>query len=207
MEMNLGFLFVAMPFSRRLQTAIGPILIAALAIGFFFSDVSDFQYSTAALQSGEWWRLITGNLVHTNLAHLLLNLTGILLLWIFHQEYYQPLDYLVVFLLCGIATTLGLFVFDSNLVWYVGLSGALHGLFAWGVVRDLISLKPLAWLLASALVAKLGWELAFGDSGMIAELIEAPVVVAAHLNGVVAGAITAILPFAMKRILNSVVCK
>ena len=180
----------ALPFSPIHST--GPLLIAVLAVlAYFFEPLSGdwLAYDRYALEGWETWRLITGNLVHTNGYHLLLNLAGLLLLWALHGEYYRIGRFLKVFTWCCIGTSAGLYFFAPDLIWYAGLSGALHGLFTWGACMDIRQGLRSGWILLGGVTAKIVYEQVNGSSHDVAALIDATVAVDAHLFGALSGVV------------------
>ncbi|NVK56159.1 MAG: rhombosortase [Alteromonadaceae bacterium] len=174
------------------QFSLGPIILAVTAILLFLAGttVNDtLAYDRYALQSMETWRLITGSLMHTNGYHLLLNLAGLALLWALHGEHYQPVKYVKLFIWCSLGTSIGIYFYSPTLIWYVGLSGALHGIFVWGACMDLLKGLRSGWLLLAGITAKLVYEQYYGSSAEVASLIDAHVAVDAHLYGAISGGI------------------
>lgn len=149
------------------------------------------RYQRGAILEGQWWRLISGNLVHLGWSHLLLNLAGLVLVWLLFHHALSLRSWIVVTLASALAVGAGLLLFDPALQWYVGLSGALHGLFAAGLVAALSSGNRAEWLLLMLFVAKLTWEQLVGTMPGTAELAGGNVIVDAHLYGAVGGAVTA----------------
>lgn len=78
------------------------------------------------IAQGEGWRIITGNLAHTNGWHLLLNLSGLAVLYSLFQEYLTGWRLPVLLLLLGTAVGLGIWWGCPQTQWYMGLSGLLH---------------------------------------------------------------------------------
>lgn len=142
------------------------------------------RYDRAALAGGELWRLVTAHLVHLDLHHALLNCLGLLLLWILFARDYPPRQWLVVVLGSIAAIDAGLALWDSTLRWYVGSSGALHGVMAAGTLAHLRRRERDGWLLAVFLVGKLLWEQGVGALPLSGS---DPVVVDAHLFGAAGG--------------------
>ncbi|WP_334061999.1 rhombosortase [Alteromonas genovensis] len=185
---------ISLPFSFKYSA--GPLIIALCAlIAFFFEPQASewLAYDRYAIQGLDTWRLITGNFVHTNGYHLLLNIVGLILLWALHGEHYLPARFLKVFIWCCIATSAGLYFFSENLIWYAGLSGALHGLFVWGACMDIKEKMTSGWLLLVGIAIKVGYEQYNGSSSQVAELIDAKVAVDAHMFGAVGGLIIFLL--------------
>ena len=142
------------------------------------------RYDRAALASGELWRLVTAHLVHLDLHHALLNCLGLLLMWILFARDYAPRQWLAIVLGSIAAIDAGLALWDSTLRWYVGSSGALHGIMAAGILARLHRRERDGWLLAAFLVGKLAWEQGVGALPLSGS---DPVVVDAHLFGAAGG--------------------
>lgn len=153
---------------------------------------TQLNYDVSALVQGQWWRLLSAHFLHTNFYHLLLNLAGLFLLWALHGEYYHHKNSLLLIALCSLGTATGLLVF-SDLTHYVGLSGTLHGLFAWGVIQDIKRGYKTGWLLLVGVVIKLLQEQFYGGSIATESLIQARVAVDAHLYGALSGLTAAFL--------------
>lgn len=171
------------------------VLLFALAFSLLIIALQTVQptllYKREAILAGEVWRIWSGNLVHTNYQHMLLNLAG---LWIF-------------LLLCGSAISLKLLIssiFITSTVisgtllylhpeihWYAGLSGVLYGLFLIGAACLAIAGEILSFFALLSLIAlKLGstW---FSDSDAVTQtMIQARIVDEAHIYGAIAGGIT-----------------
>lgn len=150
------------------------------------------NYNTLLITDGEYWRTISGHLLHTNFYHLCLNLGGLFLLWALHGEYYRPAMLLGLFLSIAATISLTMLLF-SDIALYVGLSGVIHGLFVWGVIQDIKYKDPTGWLLLVAIIAKIVHEQIAGGDAHTAMLIEANVAFDAHLFGAIAGTLCAFI--------------
>lgn len=141
--------------------------------------------------SGEWWRILTGNITHTNLSHFLMNMVA---LWLI-SLIFTPRPRKLLLLLIIISLVIGLGLFASDIQRYVGLSGTLHGLFGYFAVKEALSGKRSSWLLVIGVIGKVVSEQVFGASATSAALIAAPVAIEAHLIGLIAGLMLALNPF------------
>lgn len=190
------------------------VSFCTLALTYLPQGLLHFRYDRAGLASGEVWRLVTGHLVHLNTPHLLFNLLGLWLLCelLWHE---LPLPHglgLLVSAALGISALL--WWRHPELLWYAGLSGALHGLWAGCALagvwppprsqpgrpvlptpasRSRCGLRwPPARCIALAglvlLMAKLAIEYRYGASQQVMQAIGSPVVTIAHLYGALAGA-------------------
>nr|WP_206770587.1 MULTISPECIES: rhombosortase [Vibrio] len=135
------------------------------------------------IRHGEWWRIVTGNLTHTNFAHLGMNLAG---LWIIGFIFRPTVrNFLIVFIvLCAFVGAMNLF---TNMSVYVGLSGVLHGLFGFWALSEVFDGRRSSMLLVGGLIAKIAWEQFYGPSTSTAAMIGARVAVDAHLFGAIGG--------------------
>jgi rhomboid family GlyGly-CTERM serine protease len=144
------------------------------------------RYDRTALAGGQWWRLLTAHIVHLDLDHAALNSLGLVLMWALFARDYRPPQWLAIVLGSIAAIDAGLWLRDSTVAWYVGSSGALHGIMAAGTLAHLRRRDLDGWILAVFIVVKLAYEqssgaLPFTDS-------HAGVVVDAHLFGTLGGA-------------------
>ncbi|WP_416305561.1 rhombosortase [Neptunicella sp. SCSIO 80796] len=174
----------------------GPLAILIISFCLYaFGNVANqwFGYDRVLVEQHQYWRLITGNLLHTNLYHLLLNASGLLLLWALHGEYYRTLHYLALFTFCGVICTSGIYLFAEDLRWYVGLSGILHGLLVWGACQDIQHRLKSGWLLLLVVWIKIAYEQFVGPNAELAKLIEANIATDAHLFGACGGLLWVVL--------------
>ncbi len=183
-----------------------PVLLFALAFSLLIIALQTLQptllYQRESILAGEAWRLWSGNLIHTNYYHMLLNLAGF---WIFLLLCGSALSLKLLISSIFFATTLigcALLILHPEIKWYAGLSGVLYGLFVVGAVCLAAAGEILSFIALIALIAiKLGssW---LGDSDMTTQnMIEARIVDEAHLYGVIAGSFIAVcwLPYTLWR--------
>lgn len=139
------------------------------------------------LAGGEWWRLVTGHLVHAGPAHLLLNMTGLGLIAGLFPRDYSVRQWLIVLFVSIATIDLCFVLFEPQLQWYVGLSGVLHGALAAGAIawwRH--ESRQMALALTVILVGKLTWEQWHGALPFSGDM---SVIVDAHLYGAFGGAL------------------
>src|SRR5512136_1527539 len=116
------------------------------------------RYDRVALADGEVWRLVTAHLVHLDFRHALLNCLGLALVWALFARDFSPRQWAAILLAALIAIDAGLWFADSTVLWYVGSSGALHGVMAAGTLAHLRRRDLDGWILALFIVAKLAYE-------------------------------------------------
>lgn len=148
------------------------------------------RYERAGLAAGQYWRLLTAHVIHLDLHHALLNCGGLVLLWALFAGDYALRQWLIVLLAAAVAIDAGLWFGDSTVVWYVGSSGVLHGVMAAGALAGIRRGQREGWLLAVILAVKLLYEHFVGALPFSGR---DPVVVDAHLYGVLGGCAAAAL--------------
>lgn len=169
------------------------VCLAASLIVFFAvpADWLELQ-RTAIIDSGQIWRLITAHWTHLGVAHLILNVAGVLLL----AEIFDPDEHWLSWLGClagiALAVSASLLLVSPELTWYRGFSGCLHGLFIYEAIRCFSRQKWTSFLVLGAIGVKLlvsGFGVGLNDTE---ELIGAPVIEMAHVSGAVTGALLAL---------------
>lgn len=174
----------------RPKQYLGPLIIGFVSIiAFVFEPMSSayFILERSWWSQGHYYQLVTGHFLHTNFIHMLFNLLGLALLWALHGDDYDTFPYLIKFIVVCILISICMYVFSPDIVWYVGLSGAIHGVFAWGCVKDLENKRVSGWLLIIGLAIKVGNEQINGAGTFMPELIDASVAVDSHLYGALGG--------------------
>jgi rhomboid family GlyGly-CTERM serine protease len=192
------------PYHFTIVISIVCIALYALAIPtpaiIDTNELLNYQYD--AINHGELWRLVSGNLLHTNGWHLAMNLAGFWVIVFLHEIHYKHHTgkLMVLFTCLCILEGIGLFLFYPSLKAYVGLSGLLHGLFTFGAIMDIRKGFLSGYLLLLGVIAKVAYEQYFGASDGISSLINARVATESHLVGVVSGLICAFVwsPLASK---------
>ncbi len=169
-------------------TLITLITLSLLMIALqFFQD--DFVFKRDEINHGEWWRIVTGNFVHTNYPHLALNLTGFWIMGFLFMDSFKTKKILISTLFLSIFTGLFLYWFSPNLAWYAGFSGVLYGLFLVGAVTAIYQKDYLfGFGVAILIISKVLWGYFMGGSESSAELIGVPVATDAHLFGIIGAA-------------------
>ncbi|HEY9042683.1 MAG TPA: rhombosortase [Rheinheimera sp.] len=143
------------------------------------------SYSREGIAAAEYWRLLTGHLVHSNNWHLLMNLGGLLLAMLLHAGCFSSRQLALYWLLCALAISMLLYVGSEQIHIYVGLSGLLHAMLTLGALKDIQLKINTGWLLLVGLIVKVSWEQWHGPDEDLAKLINASVATDAHLYGVV----------------------
>lgn len=173
-----------------------PWLLSALTMiviqAFGEPLVVALRFEREAILMGEYWRLFSGHVVHLGWAHLWLNLAGLALVYVLGGNRLSPAAWGLTGLLGALVIDAGLWLWKTEIQWYTGLSGILHG---WFVVSVMALGREHGWRVGTPLLVlvatKLAWEIWRGPVPGTAELIGASVVVEAHLFGALAGVASA----------------
>ena len=153
----------------------------------------NFRFEQVSISNGDYWRLLSGHLVHLNLPHTLMNLGALCLLMImFWKDMSYPAD--LTTLICSIIfINIGLYFFHPELTSYAGFSGVLHGLFLFYFLKTLPENKKVSIIALTVISLKLIWEQTpWADISETAKLIGGSVATMAHLYGGIFGLIAGI---------------
>ncbi|WP_137939401.1 rhombosortase [Chitinivorax sp. B] len=189
---------------RSLPVWVTVVTIAGLALGFSLptTRIDFFAFYPAIGWRNDWWRWLTASLVHLNTWHLLANLAGLLVCgWVAAA---RGINWAFPLMLIAIALSvlLGLGWGFPGVEWYVGLSGALYGVFAWLALEYVICPTQLGQrgvgllLLVGGLV-KVGWDM-HQPATTVGWLHIVPIP-AAHLCGYAAGIGLGLLVYSWRR--------
>lgn len=154
------------------------------------------SYQREALSQGQWWRVLTAHFVHLDFQHAALNGMGVVLMWALFARDYRPLRWLAIYAGACLLVSAGLWFLSPEVAWYVGASGALHGVMTAGTLAHLRRGDLDGWILAVFIVAKLAYE---QSAGALPFAGSPDTVVDAHLYGAVGGVVLALLPVARRQ--------
>lgn len=174
------------------------LLIALVTAVLLFQVLDEFKiiqvrYDRTTINMGEWWRLLSGHLLHLGWVHLALNLAGLGLIIALFWRYWTTINFLLVFMLSLVAVDIGLWWLSPEVRWYVGLSGILHGLLIAGAVFSFHRERLFSIAVMAIVIGKLAWEQITHTSAGTEKLIGGHVLFDAHLYGFTGGVIAALL--------------
>ena len=187
--------------NRSVQVAIAT---AVLCIGLqLFGLDQILRFDRQLLQSGNFWLILSGNFVHLNWSHLLLNLAGLLLVVLLVWDNFNATEWIFIILASSLGVGIGLYVLDPSVGWYVGFSGILHGLILAGAIADLRRFPLNAGALLVVVCLKLFWEQKFGAMPGSESVAGGKVVVNSHLYGAITGAVVVVPLLLLQRLRRS----
>jgi len=147
-----------------------------------------FCFDIVAIEQGEWWRLISGHLVHSSFDHLWWDALAFFCIGCY-LEVKSP-KRLLIALLAGFVAVNGLLLSPwSSLLYYCGLSGVLFAPLTlalwrhWQGNKGLLGVAPML-----ICVAKVIWECSQQSTLLVAS--GWPAYPQAHLAGIVGGLIS-----------------
>ena len=164
--------------------------LVMLALALAGKDVRNaLRYDRAAIDAGEIWRLVTCHLVHLNLNHALLNLTGFVLCNYFFDDLLRARQLVIWFVVSAPLVGLAFYGIDTDLRTYVGLSGILHGYFILCLLLGVRGQPVLHLIVLALVVGRLTWEqMPDYDVYYMKGIIDGRVYVNSHLYGAIVGA-------------------
>jgi rhomboid family GlyGly-CTERM serine protease len=175
---------------RRGLLLLGTVILLLTIQAGAAAAQAALRYDRGALAAGQWWRLLTGHVIHLGYEHAILDVAGLVLIWALFARDYSARAWLLIIGLSVIGIDAGLWLLSSTTDWYVGSSGVLHGALAAGICAHLRRREPDGWVLALFLVGKLVYEQSQGALPLTAG---GAVIVDAHLYGAASGALAALL--------------
>lgn len=173
---------------------VAALLMLALQAGGA-TVVDALRYDRAAITSGEAWRLVSGHFVHFTWTHCLLNVGGLVALAAILPASLRAWRCCVV-----LAALIGLILFSAlpGLQHYAGFSGINYGL-AVLVLLPRARGEPIAAAVLVTLVGRAVWQWFGGVNADAVVWLGAPPLAAAHLAGLVVGALMLCIPMVRSR--------
>jgi rhomboid family GlyGly-CTERM serine protease len=173
-----------------LQPFVAPAAIAGLAA---LAELGGeplrlaLRYQRDGLAGGAIWRLATGHLVHLGPSHMLMNVIALgVIAWVF-ARFLSNIDWWLGGLTAALAIDAGLYLVSTDVAWYVGLSGVLHGVWAMGSVLAWQQNRRESIAFAALIAIKLGYEAWQGPVPLTHAVAAGPVVAVAHAYGAAGG--------------------
>lgn len=173
----------------RMPLALATLLSLLQALGL----QGQLEYQRTAVLHGQVWRLLTGSLVHLGWPHLARDIAGFFLLWALFGRSASERTWLCVLAVSALAAGVGLLTFSPQTEWYVGISGALFGMFCAGALWETRTRPLYAGALLLGLVAVIAWTIHAGALPGEARGLGGKVIPQAHLYGALGGAAAGLL--------------
>ena len=179
--------------------ALSVLMLALTASGIpVFETLSLYPIK---IQDGEVWRLLTANMVHFGWAHTLMNLAAFLLCCYAFFDRYPIQQFIFLLFVSFLSVGLGIFFLNPHYTPYAGLSGAIHGLVAAGI---LLTREYPTWVRGGAGILLVG-KLAHENSGYfeatgLQKIIGTQIATESHLYGALGGLTYALIVTLVKKL-------
>ena len=111
---------------KEYSLAIAISIISLLVMTFEPVSGEWLRYQSLEISNGQWWRIFSANLCHSNWNHWILNIAGLWLMDLFYQPVLSQKTRAALLIFCMVLNVM-MIHFWMEINWYVGLSGALHG--------------------------------------------------------------------------------
>ncbi len=148
---------------------------------------ASLRYQQNAILAGEIWRLLTGHLVHLGWLHLWMNLGGFLLIWLLFGRLLSVIHWWSLLFFSSLFISITMLLVNTDIDWYVGLSGVLHAVFVAGALAAVLRGLRAELFLLAVIAGKLAWEQFHGAMPGSEEMAGGNVIVEAHLYGALSG--------------------
>lgn len=170
--------------SLRLLLILSLIVLLGQIIGKEY-----FYFDRQLLVQGQYWRLLTAHLVHSNNIHLLLNVCALALVLMLFDKLLTVRAYITLIVLSACVQSIAFYYLLPNVETYVGLSGVLHTLYVAATIQLLAQTKErvMASVLLMLVTLKLLTENLGQGISVSQAMINSRVLVEAHLYGAMIG--------------------
>ncbi|MBM4034194.1 MAG: rhombosortase [Planctomycetes bacterium] len=180
-----------------LTIASAAVVAAALAVQAWPSARDALALHRPAIAAGQWWRLVTGHIVHCDWRHLAADAgTFALLCWIGLR---RPRTALTVVVLSAVAAGVAVYLWAGGITTYMGISGINYALLAWLLLVRALEERGWRALAYGAVLAAICGKAVFeaATGAQVVNVCLPPgveVVAVAHVAGIVVGVAAALLP-------------
>lgn len=182
---------IELPLAHRyFWPSLGVVLLLCILFILPENLLNSLLFERDAINAGQLWRLITGQFIHLTLPHLIINIAGIVMIWLLFAEHTAGVRFLWLLPLLALGSSTGMWLFSPHIAYYVGFSGVLYGLFTWGALQDTLQRQPFARVLLIVIFAKASYEFAFTPI-QFTPVSANPLATAAHFFGVLSALLIA----------------
>ncbi|HZY81379.1 MAG TPA: rhomboid family intramembrane serine protease [Cyclobacteriaceae bacterium] len=195
---------------KKMPATLALIAVNCIVYAWVYSNyggLSDAEWNLGLLDSGalyppyvfngDWYRLFSHMFLHGHLFHLLFNMYGLLVVGQDVEANVGTKKFLVVYLVTGLAAALCSMYFNLFVIG-VGASGAIFGLFGFGLIVN-ITLHQRSGMSIGPLIVN--FVVFLGINILLAQQLNADN--AAHIGGVLCGILIGIVTVVLRRPMGS----
>ncbi len=161
-----------------------------------------FRFETRLVKHYQLWRILTGHWVHANWMHFVLNMAGLILCQALTGVNWKFWQWLWRIVLLSLGISLAFYLFHPNIGWYVGFSGVLFGLYVLTAIASMSEQVFMSSILLLFIGVKIVLEQWSSVNITSSELIGVPVLVDAHLYGVLSALVLIVIQFISHKYFN-----
>jgi GlpG protein len=193
-EQTISKLSITAHLFRLLPVSLITILLGFVGTLLVYADDISLQYAEpfllyrAALENGEYWRLITPVFIHFGIFHILFNS---IVLWQVGRRIELvkgASHYLGVIIIVGLLSNTGQLYVTAQNIPFGGLSGVVYGVIGYIAIYQRYIKHPILQFDQSIIAFFIIWLL-LGVFGVIDLFIQGSVANTAHVVGLISGAI------------------
>ena len=162
-----------------------------------------FRFETSLITGLELWRVFTGHWVHANWVHYLLNMAGFILCLALTGVKWSIWQWVWRILILSLGISLGFYVLHPEVSWYVGFSGVLFGLYVLTAYASFSDQAFMSGILLLFIGVKIILEQWSSVNITTSDLIGVPVLVDAHLYGVLIAILLVVAQIIYRKIFHS----
>lgn len=142
------------------------------------------RYDADLVSELQLWRFLSGHWVHANWIHFALNMAGFVLCVMLTGISWSLWQWLARIMILSSTISVCFYIWNSDIGWYVGFSGVLFGLYVLAARATLSKQAMMSSILLVFIALKIVLEQWSSVKITSNELIGVPVLVDAHLYGV-----------------------
>ncbi len=178
-------------FFRQWWFSVAVMVLICLTTLLPDSTVHSLALVHDKISNGEVWRIVTSQFVHLGFNHTVLNLVGYLIVSASFREDISPREEMITLAICVLGVGWGIYLFNPEIGWYVGLSGAIYGILTHYLIIGWQRSAVLSGFFGVYLIGKFIYEqLIAGPDTVTAGIIGGAVAIDSHLYGAITGLIT-----------------
>ncbi|MCP3674369.1 MAG: rhombosortase [Gammaproteobacteria bacterium] len=161
------------------------------------------MYHRQAISDGQYWRFISGHLVHSNGWHLLLNISSLIMIGLLFNHHLSIIFWIIVFVISAFVISATYFWYAPEFDYYVGLSAVLYAVIIIGALLDLKEQPFIAALILIVVTGRVIWQQYAGSIDYLTDIIDSRVAIESHLFGIISGYLIGIILVWRQRLIKT----